>query len=221
MARANRGHKFPYQSVDLGALPEDMLVAAHAWKWEKHDDPKRSRMRAFRVHTPELDEGGEKRLIPCGRLLQIRFRIPTTGEVDHGRTDRFELPSDVGQWTYLMFDNDDQRQPLYMIMDDRAKRHARTTLLNPNPFTMRPLKEVAQQTGGLQAKGWYPNVMVKPVGISTAIIYFATKSEDGSSNYIHRFGEESGIRPTLCVAQDGCLWFAGGDYTCPTAGITN
>jgi hypothetical protein len=221
MARSNRGHRFPYQSVDLGAVPEDMLAAAHGWKWEKHTDPNRSRMRAFRVHTPELDEGGEKRLIPCGRLLQIRFRIPTNGDVENGRPGQVELRSDVGQWSYLMFDNDDKRQPLYMIMDDRAKGYVKSNLFKTNPFPLMPLKEVAKHTGGLQAKGWQPNVLVKPVGISTAIIYFATKSEDGASNYIHRFGEESGIRPTLCVAQDGGLWFAGGDYTCPTAGITN
>lgn len=221
MPKSNRGHRFPYQEVDLGAVPDDMLEAAHAWKWERHKDPNRSRLRAFRFDAPELDEGGEKRLIPCGRLLQIRFRIPTNGDVDSGKTSQFDLPSDVGQWSYLMFDNDDRRQPLYVVMDHRAKEHSKKLLWNPNPFPMVPLKQVAEQTGGLQAKGWCPNVRVKPVGISTAIIYFAAKVGDGFSNYIHRFGEESGIRPVLCVAQDGGLWFAGGDYTCPTAGITN
>jgi hypothetical protein len=198
-----------------------MLQAAHAWKWERHDSPKRSKLRAFRFDAPALDEGGEKRLIQCGRLLQIRFRIPVGGEIPNGRVDEFNLPTSVGRWSYLMFDNDDKRQPLYMIMDDRAKDYVKSNLFKTNPFPLMPLKEVAKHTGGLQAKGWQPNVLVKPVGISTAIIYFATKSEDGASNYIHRFGEESGIRPVLCVAQDGCLWFAGGDYTCPTAGITN
>lgn len=221
MARRNRGEAFPYHHVDLGEVPEDMLRAAHAWKWERHDSPERSKLRAFRFDAPALDEGGEKRLIPCGRLLQIRFRIPVGGEIENGRADEFNLPTSVGRWSYLMFDNDDERQPLYVVMDTRAKQYAKTNLWKTNPFSSAPLKEYARHTGGRQAKGWYPNVIVKPVGIATAVIYFATKREDGSSNYIHRFGEESGIRPLLCVAEDGCLWFAGGDYTCPTAGITN
>ena len=224
MAKANRGSShpaFPYEQLELNDLPVELLEAAHAWKWERMDDPKRSKMRAFRFQDEVLDANGEKRLVPCGSLIQIRYRIPVGGSIENGRVGEFNLPSSVGRWSYLMFDMDDPRQCLYTVMDENAKRHTRDVLWSQNPFAARPLAEHSRNAGGLQSKGWHPNVMVKPVGISTAVIYFATKKSDGSSNYIHRFGEESGVRPLICVDATGRIWFAGGDYTCPTAGITN
>jgi hypothetical protein len=63
--------------------------------------------------------------------------------------------------------------------------------------------------------------LAKPLGIASAVTYDTDKSVDGRSYYIHRFGEETGIRPVAAVSEDGTLWWCGGDYTCPTAGITN
>ena len=40
-------------------------------------------------------------------------------------------------------------------------------------------------------------------------------------DYIHEFGEESGVRPHLAVDQDGRFWLLGGNYTCPRPGITD
>jgi hypothetical protein len=91
-----------------------------------------------------------------------------------------------------------------------------------------PLSELALETGGLHSTDDYPDIMVKPIGLLTNVVYATEKGafggiglEDGYSMYIHTHGEESGIQPILAMASDGSLWYAGGDYTCPTAGITN
>lgn len=43
----------------------------------------------------------------------------------------------------------------------------------------------------------------------------------GPSRYKHELGENSGIRPDLCVSKDGALWWAGGDYWIAKHGIIN
>ena len=67
----------------------------------------------------------------------------------------------------------------------------------------------------------YPDIKVKPIGILRNVVYATPKKGDGFSLYIHEMGEETGIKPALCVDKTGRLWIIGGDYTCPVPGITN
>ena len=67
----------------------------------------------------------------------------------------------------------------------------------------------------------YPDVMVKPLGAVTAVVYQTHKKGDGPSYYIHQMAEISGKFPFLGVDNRGRLWLAGGNYTSPNPGITD
>ena len=83
------------------------------------------------------------------------------------------------------------------------------------------LSKDVQAAGGKQAKHPYPDVEVQPVGELTHVVYYTDKKGDGLSQYIHEFGEESGILPLLAADRTGRLWIAGGNMTSPYAGITD
>lgn len=229
MARRNRNSKygrqhnveFPYEDLPFDTAPEGLARAGYAWKWWGADDPERPKMRYFRVTDPDLDANGEKEIVSCGVLVQIRYRIPVTGDIERNPEREFNLPASVSRWSYLMYDRNDPGQRLYTVLTQRARDYVYSTLYSENPFRPGKLADFAKHTHGRHANGWYPDVTVKPVGLASVVIYDADKKTDGRSNYIHRFGEETGIRPMLCVDAKGGLWFAGGDYTTPTAGITN
>jgi hypothetical protein len=66
------------------------------------------------------------------------------------------------------------------------------------------------------------HVHASPVGILTHVVYATDKKGDGYSFYIHKLGEESGLRPCLAVDGQGRMWIAGGNYKGnPTPGITD
>lgn len=223
MYRRNRGpiEAFPFEELDLETMPEELVRDAYAWKWWDHKDPKRRPMQGFRFHAPEMDANGEKHLAECGRLVEVRYRVPLSANIKQNPQKSITVPKAHQRRTYLMFDRKDPQQRLYMIQDAASKRFFRDNLYLQNPFAEAPLSRLASEATGVQADGWYPDVTAKPIGISTAVVYDTDKSSDGRSYYIHRFGEETGIRPVLAVSADGTLWWCGGDYTCPTAGITN
>jgi len=225
MIRRNRGgptvgDDFPYEMLSLDAVPSRLVEATYAWKWWKATDPDRPKMRAFRFHDAELDANGEKHLAQCGKLLQLRYRVPDGSNMGY-TAQKFSLPPDMARWSYLKFDEEDPGERLYTVLPEKVKRYVAAHLYDPCPFEDVSLKQLAKWTGGRQANGWYANVIVRPIGIATAVLYDGDKRNDGRSNYIHRFGEETGIRPAIGVDATGRIWFAGGDYTCPTAGITN
>jgi hypothetical protein len=65
----------------------------------------------------------------------------------------------------------------------------------------------------------YPKVRVQGLGPVRHVIYYTHKRGHGPSRYKHELGENSGIRPDLCVSKDGALWWAGGNYTVRKHGI--
>ena len=176
--------------------------------------------RAFSFVDADLDANGEKHLVQCGKLMELRLRYPTQFGNGYASTT-LSIPPGLANWCYLQFDRRDSEQRLYTILPEKAKRYIADTYYAACPFADAPLGQIAKWTGGRQAKGWYANVTVRPLGVASAVIYDGNKKTDGHSNYIHRFGEENGIRPVICVDATGRIWFAGGDYTCPTPGITN
>ena len=225
MVRRNRGgHSFggdfPYESLSLDSLPPELVEAGYGWKWYSAKDPDRPKMRAFRIEDPDLDANGEKHLVQCGKLMQLRFRVPHSSGRGY-KAERFSLPPELTRWSYLMFDLRDPDERLYSVLSPAARKYVAQNCYTTSPYADVPLKQVAKWTGGRHASGWYANVHVRPVGLGSAVMYEGDKRSDGRSNYIHRFGEETGIRPMICADRTGRIWFAGGDYTCPTAGITN
>lgn len=68
---------------------------------------------------------------------------------------------------------------------------------------------------------------VQLLGELAHVYYYTYKSEpddpamDTPATYKHPMGEANGVKPLLGVSREGWLWFVGGDYTVPRAGITN
>lgn len=113
-----------------------------------------------------------------------------------------------------------EAEKLYLLLSTGARRavkHAYWAQRAP----VFGLQDVAKHIGGRQASYRVPQVRVKCIAQASHILYKTNKVGDGSSTYVHEFGEEGGIAPMLCVDADGHLYLAGGSYTVPDAGITN
>ena len=171
------------------------------------------------------DEQLPDELIECGRLAELRFRIPSAnskGNPARRKDSTLTLTKPESNKSHLAYDPNHPSERLYILLEPKLQKKVATTYYAQNPFAEQSLADVAKFTGGRHGTARdYPEVMVKPIGICTAVIYATEKEGDGFSFYIHRLGEETGVRPCLCVSEDGRLWLAGGNYTSPTAGITD
>jgi len=200
------------------AAQQDHLKAFWNWKWYDRADSNPRDVQVFEIEDDDLPE----RLVGCGRLVAFRYRVPLSGNVRSNPSKEFRVLGPEQKNSFLFFDLDDPDQRLYPYLSDKARAAAAGVYYHQNPFEEISLAQLARETGGRQSRGVpYPRVMVKPVGVASAAVYEAEKRDDGKSLYIHRFGEESGVRPVLAIGNDGRIWLAGGDYTCPTPGITN
>lgn len=200
------------------AAQPDHIKAFWNWKWYDRDDANPKDVKVFDIDDDDLPA----RLVGCGHLIAFRYRVPLSSNVRQNPSKEFRVHPPEQQNCFLFFDLDDKDQRLYPYLSDRARDEAAAVYYRQNPFAEISLPELARQTGGRQSRGVpYPRIMVKPIGVASAAVYEAEKRDDGKSLYIHRFGEESGIRPVLAIGNDGRVWLAGGDYTCPTPGITN
>lgn len=173
------------------------------------------------VEDPDLPD----ELIECGRLAEIRVRIPSS-DVKANRSSRKDtqitLTQAESERSHLAFDPAHPSERLYTVLPADVLRKMKTTYYDLNPFAEQKLGVIAKFTGGRHGtERDYPSVMVKPIGICSAVVYATEKTGDGFSYYIHRLGEETGVRPCLCIDKKGRLWFAGGAYTSPTPGITD
>jgi hypothetical protein len=108
---------------------------------------------------------------------------------------------------------------LYNILTLKTQKQARQLIESKKDWVT--LSEAAEMAGGRQADFSYPPVKVQILGLAKHVVYHTHKKGDGPSDYIHELGEESGIRPLLCVSKDGRLWYAGGNYSVPDEGITD
>lgn len=165
-----------------------------------------------------------KTLIECGKLIRMHIRAP--GERGtHPRRKRdtmIELSRRASAKSFIAFDPDHPDERLYLLLDPAASPAIQHRFWDENRIPSMPLSEVARLAGGKHGKrDDYPSVAVKPVGILTALVYYTHKKGDGPSYYIHKMGELSQNFPILCVDAQGRLWIAGGNYTCPTPGITD
>ena len=216
-ARRNKGLDLP--------LEVSRLVAQDA----KGGYPRYAKMRddwtwrtGAPVHAVEWDDFGDLNLVECGRLVRLHFRAPRKGHPRRERDTMFELARPVARRSFLTFDADHPNQRLYLCVAPEATPHIAQRFWAENNVPAMALGHVAALAGGRHGKSDdYPDVMVKPVGLLTAIVYHTDKNGDGPSYYIHQMAEESCYYPFLVADAEGRFWVAGGNYTCPVQGITD
>jgi hypothetical protein len=136
------------------------------------------------------------------------------------------LPRKQANNSLLMFDPSHRHQRLYFKLDPTFRRKLKTRYADKAPFESMDAAKAASLVGGRHGLRYnpgadYPHVPVMPIGMWDAVVYAVEKEGDNFSKYIHRMGEESGIKPALGVTSGGHLLALGGNYTCPTAGITD
>lgn len=169
------------------------------------------------------DYGGpDALLIETGRLVEVHFRNPKK------RTDTvIKLTRKEANGSHLVFNPDHPHDRLYIVSHpDFAKRMHKKFRRNADydrgsQFQEMPLSEMAKIVGGKHGTPDYPKVEAVPIGILTHVVYATEKKGDGFSFYIHKMGEESGIKPALALDERGRLWIVGGNYESPTPGITD
>lgn len=173
-------------------------------------------------HTEEIETDESvypDELVAAGNLVQLNFR-----QVNHNpkRKDKcIELNPKERENSWLAFDPNHHSQRLYILLKPSLQKQMKEVFWKDSDYNIQSPKKIAKLLGGKHSNEKYPIDEVKPIGILTACIYACEKKGDGFSWYIHHMGEETGIRPCLCVDKKGRLWIIGGDYTSPIQGITN
>ncbi len=122
---------------------------------------------------------------------------------------------------YVVFDHDHKKDRIYFITDKEVKKVFKDLYkeLDTNIYSLHALAKIA---GGHHKNGYPSGIKVKPLGYVKDIVYFTHKKGDVPPlPYIHAMGEEKGLYPILACDRYGRLWYCGGTYTCPYAGITN
>ena len=179
------------------------------WHWGKDFENKEE------IDDPDLPD----RLIETGRLAELHF-WPVRGRT--ARKDKIiKLTEKQSENSHLAFDPDHSFHRLYIILPPKLKREFKREYWEDDKLKEFDPSDIAQAAGGKHATDDYPDIQVKPIGILRNVVYACEKVGDGFSLYIHKMGEESGIKPALCVDKKGNLWIIGGDYTSPLQGITN
>ena len=159
-------------------------------------------------------------VIECGRATEIHFR-PLTRSNPKRKDYIMRLPKKEANRSHIVYDPDHPHQRLYILLSKAARKDTKKLYAQAEEVAEIPLSELAEMGEGRHASADYPDVMVKPIGVLTHLVYTTTKIPDGLSHYIHEMGEESGIRPIFAVSKDGRAWVVAGDYHVPVPGITN
>ena len=173
------------------------------------------------------DSDMPRMLIECGKLVRLHVRVPNSKIHPRRRKDSMiEFSRNVSPHAHVTFDPDHKYQRLYLLVPPEQRATLKKKFWNNNPFQALPLSELAQIAGGQQGNmNDYPDVLAKPLGVLTAVVYVTAKKGDshqnGGSFYIHHVGEISHTYPFLCIDDKGRLWLTGGSTTAPTPGITD
>jgi len=177
-------------------------------------------------------------LVMMGRLSELEIRSPG------GDTMVLDFPTDGDDPQAMLLFDDPKVRRLYNVLDLHVLQEMKRALWDRGRG-VQPLKLAQLATWDeygqpyrrklRQHKKRYPNVLVKPVGIVERVVYLTPKMDDAKARrkgarlahefipdlYEHHMGEETGHKPWLGVDKRGRLWWAGGDYHVPDAGITN
>jgi len=180
---------------------------------------------ASKMYFPDPQRRLPAHLAEFGRLVKFHVLLPEQEAPVEIKIDRpYVNRSHVGIDVSLPRN----RTPLYIATPPEVRQQAVRMLFNPRAACT--FHEAAQTAGGRHAddclQPWWPvgsrRMIVTPIGVCATVTYHTHKrGDDPKSNYIHQLGEETGIRPLLCVDGEGFFWLAGGNYTNPNAGITD
>ena len=174
------------------------------------------------------DEDMPRALIECGRLIRLHVRGPNGAR--HPRRERdaqILFSREISANSHVAYDSDHPYERLYLLIHPKGRKMLKERFWDNNTMGPRNLNQLATIAGGRHGRRQdYPNVLAKPVGVLTAIVYYTHKGgdendNDPNSHYIHQVGEISGSFPFLAVDSQGRLWLAGGNYTSPSPGITD
>jgi len=198
------------------------------WHWYPEDEFE-NQLEIVEWDDPDYPPG---ELIECGRLARLHFRAPDNSRDRHPRRKRdttIALNMEMANQSHLAFDPNHADERLYLLMPAPVCIALKARFWGENTAPSRSLAEWATLAGGRHGKrahvspadGGYPQLMGKPVGILTAVVYWTNKEGDGPSFYIHRMGEVSCYLPILACDPQGRLWVCGGNYLAPTPGITD
>ena len=183
-------------------------------------------------------------MVEIGRLMELRTvqnpkkgKKPQQLEVDSRvkslsieGNDEHETNRLVNE-NYVLFDHNHSKDRIYFHLNSEVKKEL-SDYFKKSKNKEISLSKLSSMIGGHHSSRNkntenldYPDVKVKPIGYVKHIIYFTHKQGDEPPlPYIHEFAEENtkkSFYPFLGVSKDGNLWFAGGGYTCPYAGITD
>ncbi len=204
------------------------------WKWGQEPDKVVS-LNLPRVGAMSARNEKNPRFVEIGRLVGFYLRpdidLSKNKKQKHTQELMLTQPDDIEK-SHVVFDRKHKNHRIYISLAPHLMKDTKALYqsLDTSPVL---LKDVVRTQNPMHTKGRhdaskdYPNVRVKPIGYVTDLIYKTRKSGDGLSEYIHAFGEPYGAykkwtsRPILAVDKEGHLWFAGGNYRCPYAGITN
>lgn len=175
-----------------------------------------------------------KMLVECGRLIRLHVRAPDNSPGHPGHTHprrkrdtMIELSRTASECSHVAFDPEHTDERLYLLVEPKACETLGKRFWHENDFRPMDLNSLAAIAGGRHGKrADYPKIMVKPVGVLTAVVYYTHKKGDENpgnprSFYIHAVGELSSHYPILCCDERGRLWLAGGNYRSPDPGITD
>ncbi len=172
--------------------------------------------RRINVADPDLPDD----LVAMGRLVELQVTTPEGEELTIAPNDGLPL---------IAIDINHPDDRLYLTpLSRRVRAAVRRRWAEDPDAEWWDLAAVAQRAGGRHAADDYPEIAVTPIGTLDAVVYLTSKDKfephsrpDGLSEYIHQHGEINGIKPILCADRLGRLWYAGGDYDVPRAGIRN
>lgn len=153
-------------------------------------------------------------LVEMGRLAELHISPP------NGPEYVLEVDPEDMEDCHLLYDKNHKHQRLYILLPKKVmEKVKRIAGRRANPPTT--LQSVARKAGGHHKGADYPDVAVRPLGRLINGVYATNKKGDGSSLYVHRFGEEGGVEPIIGVDNKGRIWFAGGSYYVTPSGIIN
>lgn len=216
-ASADAAHATPGTSL---AELESNYRAYQTWHWFRPGERGAPPVRIVDWDEPDMP----RTIIECGRMARLHVRPVDAEQQRHPRRRRdkcIQFPLSVTANSHIGFDPGHPKQRLYLLVDPKARPVVREALWDRNTMAPMPLSQLALLAGGHHARGGYPNLLVKPIGPLTGVVYYTLKNTDGRSYYLHKQGEVSGGFPILAVSNDGRLWVAGGSYTAPTPGIAD
>ena len=165
--------------------------------------------------------GKDHEYVATGRLCELHFTEP-----GKKKQTILRLNTKQANNSLLMYDPEHRYQRLYFKLDPSFQRTLKKRYLTNPKYQFMQAAKAASLVGGRHGRKSnpgrdYPKVEVMPIGMWDAVVYAIEKKGDGFSKYIHKMGEESGVKPALGLDKNGRLYVLGGNYTCPTAGITD